>query len=78
MTTKLDFSKVDDPKVSALLSMQVLMIDEYSMLDEPAWNTIANLLSMIDHTRRPHDVNATALGNCHVLLFGDFKQVNIF
>ena len=75
MTTKLDFAKVDDPKVAALLSMQVLLIDEFSMLDEPAWNTIARLLSMIDHSRRPNDSNAAALGNVHILLFGDFKQL---
>ncbi len=75
MTTKLDFAKVDDPKVAALLAMQVLLIDEFSMLDEPAWNTIASLLSMIDHSRRPNDANATALGNIHILLFGDFKQL---
>jgi len=43
MTTKLNFAKVDDPKVAALLAMQVLLIDEFSMLDEPAWNTIASL-----------------------------------
>jgi hypothetical protein len=71
LTTKMDFAKVDDPKVAALLAMQVLLIDEFSMLDEPAWNTIASLLSMIDHTRRPNDGNATTLGNIHIILFGD-------
>jgi len=75
MTTKLDFAKVDDPKVAALLSMSVLLIDEFSMIDEPAWNTIASLLSMIDHSRRPNDTNASPLGNIHILLFGDFKQL---
>jgi len=71
MVTKLDLSKVDNPKVAALLAMQVLMIDEFSMLDEPAWKTMAGLLSMIDHSRRPNDVKATALGNIHIILFGD-------
>ena len=42
-TTKLDFSKVDDPKVAVLLSMQVLLIDEFNMIDEVAWNTITYL-----------------------------------
>jgi len=46
------------------------------MLDEPAWNTIASLLSIIDHTRRPNDVKATTLGNIHVILFGDLISQN--
>jgi hypothetical protein len=71
MITKLDFAKVDTPKVAVLLAIQVLMIDEFSMLDEPAWNTIASLLSIIDHSRRPNDQKATTLGNIHVILFGD-------
>ena len=75
MTTKLDFSKLDDPRITELLAMEVLMIDEYSMIDEPAWNTIAALLSSIDHTRRPNDTNASVLGNMHILMFGNFKQL---
>ena len=51
------------------------MIDVYSMLDEPAWMTIASLLSLIDHTRRPNDAKASVLGNMHILMFGDFKQL---
>ncbi len=78
LTSKLDFSKVDDPKVAALLAMRVLLIDEFSMLDEPAWNTIASLLSNIDHSRRPDDHAANALGNTHILLFGDFKVHDVF
>lgn len=75
MISKLDFSKADDPKVGEFLAMQVLMIDEYSMLDEPAWNMIPSLLNLIDHTRRPNDTNASTLGNMHILMFGDFKQL---
>ena len=75
MTSKLDFAKLDDPKVATLLATQVLLIDEYSMIDEPAWNTIASLLSMIDHSRRPNDTKASTLGNMHILLFGDLKQL---
>ena len=47
------------------------MVDELSMSDEAAWNAIASLLSIIDHSRRPIDVKATTLGNSHVILFGD-------
>ena len=71
MTTKLNFAKADDPKVAILLGLQVLLIDEFSMIDEPAWNTIASLLSIIDHSRRPNDTKAATLGNIHVILFGD-------
>ena len=39
--TKLDFAKVDDPKVAALLAMQVLLIDEFSMLDQPIFESLA-------------------------------------
>jgi len=71
MITKLDFAKVGNPKGAALLAMQVLMIVEFSMLDEPAWNTIASLLSILDHSRRPNDVKGTALGHTNIILFGD-------
>ena len=41
------------------------------MIDEVSWNTIATLLSIIDHSRRPDDVKASTLGNIHVILFGE-------
>lgn len=72
--SKLDLSKTDDPKVALLLVLQVLLLDEVSMIDEIAWMAIGQLLSLIDHSRRPDDMNADALGDLHVVLFGDFKQ----
>ena len=72
--SKLDLGKTDDPKVGLLLGLQVLLLDEVSMVDEKAWMAIGSLLSMIDHSRRPNDTKADALGNIHIVLFGDFKQ----
>lgn len=43
-----------------------------SMIDEVCWNTIVEILSVIDHSRRPDDRNtADAFGNIHVILFGE-------
>ena len=44
------------------------------MIDEKCWNVISELLSVIDHSRRPNDANAEAMGNVHIILFGDFKS----
>ena len=40
------------------------------------WNTIASILSTIDHTRRPNDMKTDTLGNMHVILFGDTCKLN--
>ena len=76
LNSKLDFSKLDDAKVAILLKLQVLLLDEVSMIDEPAWTSVAGLLSLIDHSRRPTamDESALGIGNMHIILFGDFKQ----
>lgn len=64
--SKLDFGKLDDAKVAMLMHLQVLMLDEVSMLDENAWKSIASVLSIIDHNRRPNDVTGSSLGDIHV------------
>ena len=43
---------------------------QVSMIDEVTWNTIVEILSVIDHSRRPNDPNTDALGRIHVILFG--------
>ena len=50
---------------------------QVSMIDVRTWSTIVELLSVIDHNRRPDvdDKNTDALGNLHVILFGDFKPL---
>ena len=40
------------------------------MIDEKTWSVIVEILSVIDHSRRPNDPNTDAIGNIHVLLFG--------
>ena len=45
------------------------------MIDVRTWNTIVELLSVIDHSRRPDDQNTDAMGNIHLILFGDFKRL---
>ena len=40
------------------------------MIDVRTWNTIVELLSVIDHNRRPNDQNTDVMGNIHVILFG--------
>jgi len=75
--TKLDLALVNNIKVAALMAMAVLMLDEVSMIDTVCWSTIAELLSIIDHSRRPNtDAHIEdPLGRMHLLLFGDFKQL---
>ena len=76
LSTKLDFAKTTDKRVKKLLELEVLLLDEVSMIDTDAWKAMAGLLSIVDVTRRPDaGINADAMGNLAVLLFGDFKQL---
>ena len=43
------------------------------MIDVDCYATIAELLSIIDHSKRDNACDGDALGNVHVILFGDFK-----
>ena len=45
------------------------------MMDVDCWATIAELLSVVDHNRRPAARSADPFGEMHVVLFGDFKQL---
>lgn len=73
----------EDDVVSALLAMGVLLLDEVSMLDDEFWEGIENVLKSLRPARRtptgstPEQLRRTPdkLGNLHVLLFGDFKQL---
>lgn len=76
LSTKLDFAKTADKRVKKLLELEVLLLDEISMIDTDAWLAMAELLSIVDHTRRPDARdNADALGSLAVILFGDYKQL---
>ena len=73
--SKLDFAKVTHAKVAALSRLQVLLLDEVSMVDYVSFNSICKVLSDIDHCRRPDAaVDSDFLGSIHIVLFGDLKQ----
>ena len=75
LQTKLDLSKLDHEKVAALMKLQVLLLDEVSMLDVNAWTAIGTVFSTVDHSKRPDAQPVDAFGSLHVILFGDFKQL---
>ena len=50
-----------------LMELEVLLLDEVSMIDETCWHTIAQLLAVIDHSRRPDDDKADAYGNVRAI-----------
>ena len=49
------------------MELEVLLLDEVSMIDETCWHTIAQLLAVIDHSRRPDDDKADAYGNVRAI-----------
>ena len=57
------------------MKLEVLLLDEVSMLDTDAWNAICTILSTVDHSRRPDVQSSDTFGSLHVILFGDFKQL---
>ena len=67
--TKLDFTK-QVQSVAELLNLNVLLLDEVSMIDDACFSGICDVLSIIDHTRRPNARAADCFGPLHVLLFG--------
>jgi hypothetical protein len=46
-----------------------------SMIDEVTWNTIVDILSVIDDSRTTKNSKTDAIGRIHLILFGDFKQL---
>ena len=60
-----------------LLNLNVLLLDEVSMIDDACFSGICNVLSIIDHTRRPNAKAADCFGTVHVLLFGG-SRVSLF
>ena len=53
LESKLDFAKLGHPKVESLMSLDVLFLDEVSMIDVACWDVISKLFSIIDHAKRP-------------------------
>ena len=52
---------------------QVLLLDEVSVIDKDCFDGICEVLSIIDHSRRPNARAADCFGPVHAVLFGDFK-----
>ena len=74
--TKLDLAKLAHPKVADLVALQVLLLDEVSMLDKLCFEGIQQVLDIVDHNRRPDaPLSADPFGDVHLLLFGDYKQL---
>ena len=83
--SRLEWAKgQDDPEVDALLRMQLLLLDEASMLDDEFWKCIAQLMETAQQYRnisafhkRPLNtaIAPDALGQVHVLIFMDVKQL---
>ena len=75
-TSKLDFAKVNHAKVAALIQLEVLLLDEASMLDKNCFTSICKVLSDIENCRRPDArVDSDTFGSIHIVLFGDLKQL---
>ena len=77
LTTKLDFSKGSaNKKIKELLELEVLFLDEISMIDVDAWQAMAEMLGLADHSRSPDaPSDGDPFGSIAVVCFGDFKQL---
>ncbi len=73
--TRLDLAKPSRPKVAELMALQVLLVDEFSMLHDNGWTAVEDLLSTIDHSKRPKARDADRYDQVHLILFSDFKQL---
>jgi hypothetical protein len=71
----LDLAKLEHVKVAVLMALEVLLLDEVSMIDVDCFGILSEILSTIDHSKRPNAHTSDAYGNVHIILFGDFKQL---
>jgi len=65
---------MEKAKVKELHRTDVLMIDEISMMDVDIWQGIEEVMSIVDHNRRPRASAGDNFGHVHVVLFGDYKH----
>ena len=77
LTTKLDFSKGSaKKKIKDLLELEILFLDEISMIDVDAFEAMSEILGIADHSREPDVLtDGDPFGNIAVVMFGDFKQL---
>jgi len=71
--------KLDQIRRPRALSIQFTVLLNFqsiyriSMIDKDCFDGICEVLSIIDHSRRPNARGADCFGPVHILLFGDFK-----
>ena len=70
LKSKLDLAKTEHPKVAALLALEVLFIDEVSMIDVDCWSAVSELFATVAHAKRPDARSADVFGELHLILFG--------
>ena len=70
LKSKLDLAKTGHPKVAALLDLDVLFIDEVSMIDVDCWATVSAMFAAVTHSKRPDARAADDFGEIHLILFG--------
>ena len=70
LKSKLDLAKTEHPKVAALLALEVLFIDEVSMIDVDCWTTVSEIFAAVAHEKQPDARAADAFGEIHLILFG--------
>ena len=70
LKSKLDLAKTGHPKVAALLALEVLFIDEVSMIDVDCWTTVSELFAAVAREKRPDARAADGFGEIHLILFG--------
>ena len=75
--SKIDFGKHTQAEMELLL-MEVFLLDEVSMLDDPCFASICDVMSTIDDSRQPKNKGADCFGKTHLIMFGDFKQETCF
>ena len=70
LKSKLDLAKTGHPKVAALLALEVLFVDEVSMIDVDCWTAVSEVFAAVAHSKRPDAHAADAFGEVHLILFG--------
>ena len=66
----MDLTKTGHPKVAALIALEVLFIDEVSMIDVDCWTTVSEVFAAVAHAKRPDPRAADGFGEIHLILFG--------
>jgi len=78
LDTNFDFERCEDnPQLQQLIAMDVLFVDEYSMIDVELWTVLQRFLIKLAHVKREHQRKGPAAdehGSVHILIFGDAKH----